>query len=351
MKKRVVMSFAIVLVLLFAVTACSVPSQQGASGSAAAEDGGAAASSAENTGDSGEKKEGNFKVGIIPMTLNDNFQVMMSNAAKAKAEELGMEATIQGSTEHVDAEDQLQYIETMIANGYDAILISPSATEGLLTAIKKCQDAGVVLINMDAKLNAEQLEENGLEAVPHYGSDNYEGGKKAGAYVAENFEKGTKTGILLGIEGHDATLTRTQGFKDAAGDVVDIVSEQTADFDVEKGYTATQNMITANPDIQLIYAISDGMGIGAARAIEEAGLADQIKVVSFDGIPESLQLVQEGKIEADVAQDGPAMGMLSMQAAYDALQGNEIEMDVDTGTKTITKDKVDEYLEYLTPFM
>ncbi|MGI6152550.1 MAG: sugar ABC transporter substrate-binding protein [Christensenellaceae bacterium] len=362
MKKKIVVVFALVMVALLAVCACSSPSQEAAEKSAAAEESSAApaaseeaAAPADDTADEGAAEAsgdgGSYKIGIIPMSLNDTFQVLMSNSAKMRAEELGMEAVIQGSTAHTDAEVQLQYIETMIANDYDGIIIAPSATEGLLTAIKKCQDNDVALINFDAMLNPELLESNGLDPVPHYGSDNYEGGIKAGKFAKENFPEGTKTAILLGIEGHDATITRTQGFKDGSEGTMDIVAEQTADFDVEKGYTATQNILTGNPDLELIFANSTGMGIGAARAVEEAGMLDQVKIINFDGIPEGLALVQEGKIAADVAQDGIAMGTKSAEAIFDLLQGKEIEMKVDTGTVLVTSDDVEEYLAYMEPYL
>lgn len=295
-------------------------------------------------------KIGKKKIGIIPLSLNDSFQVMFCNAAKWLLEDLGHETVIQGSTQHFDAETQVQFIENMIASNYDAILLAPSATDGLITAIRKCEEAGVVLINMDAMLNPELIKKNNLKPVPFAGTDNYEAGRKAGAYAKDNFPKGVKTAILLGVEGHDARIKRYDGFVAGAEGSVNIVAEQTANWDVEQGYKAAQNIITANPDLQLFYCESDGMAVGAARAVEEAKKGDQIKIIGFDAIAEALQLVTEGKILADIAQFSPKIGETSAKLALKVMAGEEVTMINDTGSEVITPDKVAAFNEYLAKY-
>ena len=109
----------------------------------------------EKTPDGTQNGEGQKKatIGFIPMTLDNEFFITMVNAAKQEAEKLGVELLIQAGERHVSAEEQLQLVENMISNQVDAICIVPSSSEGLITALKKAQDAGIPVINLDTQLN------------------------------------------------------------------------------------------------------------------------------------------------------------------------------------------------------
>ena len=165
----------------------------------------------------------------------------------------------------------------------------------------------------------------------------------AGQYVAENFSEGTKTAILTGIEGHQNTTDRREGFIEGAGSHIEIVADQ--------GYTATQNIIVANPDLQLIFASNDGMAIGALRAVEEANLKDQIQIIGFDAISEALNLVKNGDLLGTVAQYPAKMGELGVEHIINMIQGKPYEDYIDTGTALITLDNVDEQIEYVSQFV
>ena len=181
----------------------------------------------------------------------------------------------------------------------DGILLVPSSSDGLESALTKCKEAGIPIINLDTKLTDESLANVGLD-IPFYGTNNYEGAKLAGEYVAKNFEKGTKTAILKGIEGQTNAADRYNGFIEGAGDTVTVVAEQTANWEVDQGYTAAQNIISANPDVELFFCCNDNMGIGALRAIKEANMQEQIQIIGFDAVSEALNLVENGEFLATV---------------------------------------------------
>lgn len=288
-------------------------------------------------------------IGFIPMTLNNEYFITMVNGAKQKAKELGVELNIQAADQHASAAEQLTIVENMITSGVDAICIVPSSSEGLETALKKCKEANIPVINIDTKLEQSVVTAAGV-TVPFYGTDNFAGAKKAGEYVKENFEKGTKTAILTGIEGQQNAADRKNGFVEGAGDAINVVATQSANWEVDQGYAATQNIITANPDIKLIYCGNDGMAIGAFRAVKEAGKTNQIKVIGFDGVSEALNMVSSGELYATVAQFPAEMGILGVQNALKLINGETVDQNLDTGAKLILPNNVQEHKDYLAKF-
>ena len=296
------------------------------------------------------KELADITLGFVGMTLNNEFHITLANGARAKAAELGVAIDVQAGDQHASADAQLQIVENFLQNNVDGLLIVPSSSEGLISALQKAKDAGVPIINLDTRINEDVLSEVDLE-VPFYGTDNREGAKMAGQYVAENFSEGTKTAILTGIEGHQNATDRREGFIEGAGSHIEIVAEQTGNWEVDQGYTATQNIIVANPDLQLIFASNDGMAIGALRAVEEANLKDQIQIIGFDAISEALNLVKNGDLLGTVAQYPAKMGELGVEHIINMIQGKPYEDYIDTGTALITLDNVDEQIEYVSQFV
>lgn len=325
-----VLSLLLVTVLLVSLAACATPGDKAADPKPAE-----------------EKKE--ITIGFVPMTLNNEYFITMVNGAKQKAEELGVKLDVQAADQHASAAAQLTIVENMITAGVDGIVIVPSSSEGLATALMKCKEAGIPVINLDTRINKEVLDEAGME-VPFYGTNNYEGAKSAGEYVVKNFAAGIETAILTGIEGQQNAADRRNGFFDAAGKHVKVVAEQSANWEVDQGYTAAQNMLSANPKIELIFASNDGMAIGARRAVEEAGKKDAVKIIGFDAISEALNMVESGELLGTVAQYPAEMGIVGVANMVKAINGEEIEKDLNTGAKLITKENVKEHKDYSSKF-
>lgn len=296
-----------------------------------------------------KQQEKGYTIGFVPMTLNNEYFITMVNGAKQKAAELGVKLEIQAGDQHANADAQLTIVENLITSGVDAICIVPSSSQGLETALRKCKEANIPVINLDTILTEEIVKSVGIE-VPFYGTDNYAGAKSAGEYVRDHFPKGTKVAILTGIAGQQNAADRRDGFIEGAGDTIVVVAEQSANWEVDQGYNAAQNILTANPDLGLIYCGNDNMAIGAFRAVKEAGMEEQCKVIGFDGISEALSMVEKGELLAIVAQDPARMGIMGVENAVAILQGKKVEMNVDTGAKLILKENVKEQQAYNAQF-
>lgn len=311
---------------------------------------GCGSSSTAQKSSSAEAEGGQKTIALVAMSLNSEFTQTLVAGVQQEADAKGLKLEIQGGEKFASADKQLELVENYISQKVDGILIIPSSSEGLVTSLEKVKEAGIPLVNLDTRLDPDVLKQVGLK-VPFFGTDNYTGAKAAGEYVAKNFGEGTKTAILRGIVGQEPAIDRYEGFLEGAGSHVDLVAEQVANWETEEGYTATQNIITANPDLELIFACNDGMGIGALRAVQEAGLEDQIKIISYDGTGEAINLVESGELLATVAQYPAEMGKLGVDKLLTLIEGAEADDEnVDTGSKLITKDQVAEFKKYLAQF-
>lgn len=289
-------------------------------------------------------------IGFAGMTLNNEFHITLANGAREQAKALGCRIDVQAGDQHASAATQLTIIENMLSNKVDGLIIVPSASEGLETALRKAKEQGVPVVNADTLINKDVAALAGLQ-IPFYGTDNFQGAKLAGEFVKGKFPKGTKTAILTGIEGHQNTSDRRNGFIEGAGDAITVVAEQTANWEVDQGYTAAQNIISANPDLKLFFCSNDNMGIGALRAVEEAGLKDQIQIIGYDAVSEALNLVEAGDFLCTVAQYPAKMGELSVINICKMVRGEPYEMYIDTGCRVITTDNVKEHMDYLSKYV
>ncbi len=287
-------------------------------------------------------------IGFIPMTLDNEYFITMVNAAQQEADKLGVELLVQAGTSHGSAEEQLQIVETMITNKVDAICIVPSSSVGLMTALKKAEEAGIPVINLDTALDAELVKSSGLKPVPFIGTNNYDGAKLAGEYALEITGGTGKVAILTGIAGQQNAADRRNGFFDVVDGKLEVVAEASADWEVEKGYNAAQNMIQANPDLVLIFASNDNMALGAIRAAKEAG--KDIKVIGYDAIGEALNSVKAGEMASTIAQFPAEMGIQGVQAAMTLLGGGTMPEYTYTETRPITSENVEEFMKYLDQF-
>jgi len=288
-------------------------------------------------------------IGLIPMTLSNEYFIALINGAEQRAELYDVELTVQGPQTHADALAQLVQMENMISRGVDAIVIVPSSSEALAPALLKAEEAGIPVINLDTKFNQETLANAGVSPIPFIGTDNYVGALDAGKLALELLGGEGQVAILEGISGQQNTYDRKNGFIDGMENKLEVVATQTADWEVEKGYNAAQNIMQANPELDLIFGSNDGMAIGAYRAILEAGKEDEIFVIGYDAVPAALESVKEGELYATIAQFPAEMGKRGIDAAMQIINGEEIALKDSESTVTtpITQENVEAMMNYL----
>lgn len=304
MKKAV----SVILTLsLFLLTACSLEPPQWAKPS-----------------NSGNKKE--FTIGFSVSTLNNPFFVSLKKGIEKEAKKRGMKVIIVDAQN--DSSKQTSDVEDLIQQGVDALLINPTDSSAISTAVESANAVGVPVVTIDR--SAEQGKVETLVA-----SDNVKGGEMAAAFIADKLGKGAKVAELEGVPGASATRERGSGFHNIADQKLQVVTKQSADFDRTKGLTVMENLLQGHPDIQAVFAHNDEMALGALEAINSSG--KDILVIGFDGNKDALASIKDGKLSATVAQQPELIGKLATEAADDILHGKKVQKTISAPLKLETQ--------------
>lgn len=276
-------------------------------------------------------------IAFIMKTLNNPFFVDMEVGAREAADRLGVELIVQAPERELDIERQMQMVENMIQRKVDAIIITPNGSVEIIPAIIKANAAGIPVLIVDTRIDAEAASEAGAMTVTFIGSDNREGGRIAGEFLAQRLGDRGEVAVLEGIPGHETADARLGGFKEGIADAeaVRIVASQPANWERDQGFNVAQNMLQAHPNLNAIFAANDMMALGAIEAISAAGKSKQILVVGFDATDDAREAIGAGRMLGSVAQYPAAMGSVGVEKALEAVRGAAIDTEIGTKVEMI----------------
>ena len=280
-----------------------------------------------------------IRVGLIFKTLSNPFYITMQEGAEEIAEKYGFKTIVQAPELESDCEKQMQIMENLITQEVDAIVLTPNGSTELVPAIKQANDAGIPVIIIDSRIYPDALEAAEAHIECFIGSDNYYGGQIAAEEMYEVLGEGSKVAVLEGVAGQEVSVKRVGGFVDRAEELgMNVVSSQPADWDQGQGYTVAQNILQANPDLDGLFGASDLMALGGIKAIEDAGLADQITVIGFDANDEAKEAIKEGRMYGSIAQSPDEMGAQAIEAIKILLDGGTVEAEIPIDVYMVDKD-------------
>ncbi|MDO8541797.1 MAG: sugar ABC transporter substrate-binding protein [Opitutaceae bacterium] len=298
--------FAFAVATLVALTGCNrgEPSRTGASGPANAP-----------------------TVALVVKTLNNPFFIEMQKGAQEAAQKAGVSLIVQAADREVDVERQMQIIENLIERKVGALCITPSGSREIVPVIVKANKAGIPVLIVDTRADEKALAAAGGKTATFIGSDNYDGGKLAGAFIAQKLGGRGHVAVLEGIPGHETGDSRLRGFREAIAQApgLKIVASQPANWERDQGFNVFQNILQAHPEVNALFACNDLMALGATEAIAAAGKSGRIVVVGFDAQPEAREAIKKGTMAATVAQFAGRMGAIAVENAAKLLRGETIE--------------------------
>jgi ribose transport system substrate-binding protein len=279
------------------------------------------------------------RVAFVMKTLNHPFFLDMQRGAQEAADRAGLQLVVQAAEREIDVEKQMQIIENLLQTAVKVLIVTPSGSREIASAIVKANRAGVPVIVVDTRVDPKAIADNNLKLESFIGSDNYEGGRMAGDYLAKAVGGKARVAILEGIPGHETGDSRLRGFRDAIQPHpgMTIVASQPANWERDQGFTVFQNMLQAHPDIDALFACSDLMALGAVEAIAAAGRTNRIRVVGFDALDDARKAISAGSMEASVAQSPRDMGRIAVESAAKLLRGETIPADQKVPLALVTK--------------
>ncbi|HEV7346946.1 sugar ABC transporter substrate-binding protein [Telluribacter sp.] len=277
-------------------------------------------------------------VGVSMLSMQNEFIVNVADEIEKKAEEMGVELIT------VDAErsalKQIEQVESFIAQGVDAIIMNPCEVEASSPAVAKALAAKVPIINVNSATSATP--------TAFIGSDDVESGRIAMEYIAQRL--GGKGNVIMihGYMGQAAQIQREQGAREVLSKYpgLKLIAHQTGEWDRAKAMSLTENWIQSyGGQINAVFAHNDEMGMGAVKALGDAGMKDKVVVVSIDAIPDALQAVKKGTLDATVFQNAEQQGSQAIETAIKIVKGQPYDQQVLVPFQLVTKENVGQYMK------
>lgn len=243
------------------------------------------------------------------------WEVVLKGAKLAAGDEIWLD--YQGPSQS-SPEEHTKLIERAIASNVDGI-ITQGLDESFIPVINKAIDANIPVITIDT--DAPQS-----NRIAFVGTDNYAAGLQVGNYVKRNFTGPAKIGIISGNYYGGHMQLRIKGFKDALKDHYDFQIVSTVNSQINKLEAAHQayKMLKENPEINLMFGVSALDAPGITSAIEKSFPEREIFIIGFDDMPESVEMVEKGQIQAIVVQRSFHMGYKSVQLMRKVFNGEPI---------------------------
>ena len=251
-------------------------------------------------------------VGLITKTDTNPFFVKMKEGATQAAQQAGVQLQTFAGKKDGDNESQVQAIENLISAGAKGVLITPSDSKAIVPSLDKARQAGMLVVVLDTPV------EPASAADATFATDNFEAGNLIGQWAKAKLGDAAATAKIatldlspnqpsVDVQRHNGFLT---GFginvpdKNVITDGVDprIVGRGVTDGAEEGGRTAMETLLQKDPSINLVYTINEPAAAGAYAALEAAGKAKDVTIVSVDGGCPGVDAVKAGQIGATSQQ-------------------------------------------------
>lgn len=261
------------------------------------------------------KAKESYKIGYIAKNTTNPFMNAQAAGVAKAGEDMGFEAVTQAPATADSVEEQVKIMEDMISQGMDVIIVHAADSNGIMTGIRKAEDAGILVLTLGTPGTQDTFLRSGC--------DYYETGFTIATAMAE--ELGGKGNIIIleGPPGAQNAIERLNGIKDALAkyDGIEIVASQTANFKRTEGMSVTENLIQKHTDIQGVIGANDESALGAVQALKAAGMLENVLVAGFDGSVDATAAVKSGEMFASYNTDPYGSGYLA--CAYAVMYLND----------------------------
>lgn len=265
----------------------------------------------------------------------------LMDGALEKAKELNVNLVVYNADYKI--ENQIQQVEDMITQKFDAIILHPVDYNGSAFLVDEAKEAGIPVVEVDTETSSDNRE-------VFVGANNIEAGEKQAEWILKNLggDTGGNIAILRGAIGSTTQKLRYQGFKEGLLDKYPnwkVLVELTANWRRDEAMRITEDWLQSYGDkIDVIVAHSDDMAMGAIKAIKNYGTKTNIKVLSIDAVEDAVQAVKDGEMAMTVFQDPKKLGEKSVEVAVGILEGKTYPKRVLIHFVPVTKENADEYL-------
>ena len=217
-----------------------------------------------------------------------------------------------------DGPAQLAQLQAYESKSPDGIFISPVDMNGIAALCRLILKSGVPILAID-----QSLKPNVTGSII---SGNMKGGMLAASYLADRLQVGSRVVHIKAEQDLQNVMLRSTSFdQEVTRRGLRIVERIQADSQRNVSYEKTAKFLREKKPFDAIFAENDNMALGAVRALKEAGHTPRPLIVGYDGIPEALEAIRNGSIDATIAQNPIALGQAAMEVFLLALRQSPFE--------------------------
>ena len=284
-----------------------------------------------------ETLQDGYRIGVVPKGLVHEFWLTVKAGAEAAAAENNSTIVWNGPPTETEVATQISIIEDMISSGVDAIVMAACHEEALVDVLQRAVDKGIPVVTIDSGVKSDL-------PITFVATDNVAGAREAANVLAKLIGGEGEVGLIPFVSGAATSELREEGFKEGLADHenVKLVSTLYSESEIAKGMAVTEDMLTAHPELDGIFAANEPGAVGAAQALKARGKAGEVKLVAFDASPEEISALQDGVVQALIVQNPYQMGYQGVKAAIDHLEGREVPKRIDTGVTVVAMDNFGE---------
>lgn len=289
-------------------------------------------------GNSGQGDTGNktLKIGVSMMTLQYPFFQDIRKGIELQADTSGVKI-VNINDANLNLQTQVSAVETFVAQGVDAIILNAVDPKGITQALQAAEERNIPVITIDMKPASGTF-------AAYIGSDNSLGGELAGKAAMEYLSQfdGTKEIAIMSNPLSSSSFERVDGFKKAIAENSDItIVQEFGAATREEFMGGMEDILTAHPNIKLVFAYSGQGGLGSYDAIKAANKSEQVAVIGFDATEEEQKLIDAStNYIGSVIQFPDKLGSIAVETALDAINGEDVPSDIPVEVGFVTKDGI-----------
>lgn len=271
-------------------------------------------------------------IGVVSKGQAHKFWQSIHAGVVAAGEEFDVEVLWNGPTLDTDYSRQIQIVDSMIARGVEGLAIAPVEKTALVLPIERAVKAGIPVTIYDSGLDSDVY-------MTYVATNNYKAGQMAGRKLAELIGGEGEVVMVMHMPGSAASMDREKAFEDVIKEEfpeIKIVGKQYGMGDRAKVLAASENLLTANPNVDGLFASAEACSVGASRALKARGLAGKVKFVAFDASDELIEDLEQATIDALIAQDPFRIGYEAVKSLAQKLNGETPPRDIDLSARLIT---------------
>jgi ribose transport system substrate-binding protein len=276
-------------------------------------------------------------IGVVSKGQAHEFWRSVHAGAVAAGRRSGVDIAWNGPAQETDLTRQIQIVESMITRHVDGIALAPIDKSALVPYVTRAEKEGIPVTIYDSGLDSQDY-------LSFVATNNYQAGQMAARKLGELLGGKGKVIEVKHMPGSASSMDRESGFADTIQRElpdVHIVGEDFGMGDRDKVLAITENLLTAHPDANAIFASAESSSVGAARAVEERKLSGKIKFVGFDSSHELIEALNKGVISALLVQDPFRIGFEAVETVVEALNGRHPPRRMDLSAVVITKADLD----------